>query len=238
MTGLASSDGDSVMAIDSLLRETLDRRAHCQVRQKSPKECHKKKRVTMSLFHMQGNLDRADSLVSHASRLMEEYAESPVVLNSVRPKSVELKRMSQTLRELFAQRVELLDRARDLYIRIEKANRWCSHGVDLLASQQLEKCSSPEFASQALADIEDFLASAAEFRDPNQFRFLFQDIVTPDTKALTQQVIQRLQDVQVMCERRVNGLRQLVMRTRMGRPVQSVAPEPSSLVLILIFILA
>lgn len=134
------------------------------------------------------DLDRADALYNHAAKLMTDYADSPVVLDSVRPKSIELQRMSQTLRELFIQRLESLERSRDLYHRIEKANRWCSQGVDLLASQQLEKCSSPEFAAQALADIEDFFTSASEFRDPKQFRNMFQDIITPETKSLINQV--------------------------------------------------
>jgi hypothetical protein len=138
------------------------------------------------------DLDRADALYSHASKLMTDYADSPVVLDSVRPKSIELQRMSQTLRELFIQRLESLERSRDLYHRIEKANRWCSQGVDLLASQQLEKCSSPEFAAQALADIEDLFTSASEFRDPKQFRNMFQDIITPETKSLINQVYSHL----------------------------------------------
>lgn len=139
---------------------------------------------------------------------MADYADSPVVLDSVRPKSIEIQRISQTLRQLFVQRLESLDRSRDLYYRIEKvagflnvmfllfienirirqANRWCSQGIDLLASQQLEKCTSPELAAQSLADIEQFLASAADFRDPKEFRNLFKDIVTPDTKSLINQV--------------------------------------------------
>ena len=68
------------------------------------------------------DLDRADSLYSHASKLMVDYVESPVVLDSVRPKSVELQRMSQTLRQLFTQRIDTLHRARDLYFRIEKVH--------------------------------------------------------------------------------------------------------------------
>ena len=43
------------------------------------------------------------------------------------------------------------------------------------------------------------------------------------------QVIQRLNDVQVMCDRRTVGLRQIVTRARVVRPVQTVPPEPSSL---------
>lgn len=134
---------------------------------------------------------------------------------------------------------------------IYEANRWCSEGVDLLASQQLEKYSSAEAAVQALADIEDFLTSATEFRNPNQLRALFDDLATPETKSLISQVslsfpfftlrllsrqllrvycqvIQRLQDVQVMCERRANGLRQFVARVRKSIP--SVTSDISPMV--------
>ena len=67
-------------------------------------------------------MDRADSLFNHASKLMSDYADSPTVLDSVRPKSVELQRMGETLREMFIRRLEALDRSRDLYYRIEKVN--------------------------------------------------------------------------------------------------------------------
>ena len=115
----------------------------------------------------------------------------------------------------------------------------------------MEKCSSPEFAVQALGDIEKFLASASEFRlsDPKEFRSLFEDVMTRETKALIHQVrdclfsealqtryhgrltpwqvIQRLQDVQVMCERRMMSLKPIVSRIRTARPVQLVPPEPA-----------
>ena len=66
------------------------------------------------------DLDRTDALSSHATKLMNDYADSPVVLDSVRPKSIELNRMSQKLREIFIQRIESLERSRHLYFRIEK----------------------------------------------------------------------------------------------------------------------
>ena len=68
----------------------------------------------------QMDLDRTDALSSHATKLMNDYADSPVVLDSVRPKSIELNRMSQKLREIFIQRIESLERSRHLYFRIEK----------------------------------------------------------------------------------------------------------------------
>jgi hypothetical protein len=72
-----------------------------------------------------------------------------------------------------------------------QANRWCARGVDLLASQQIEKCStSPELAEQSLLEIQQYMASAEEFKlsSPKEFRSLFQDSITAETKALVTQV--------------------------------------------------
>ena len=73
---------------------------------------------------------------------------------------------------------------------LSQANRWCSEGVELLASQQLEKCSSADFSMQVLGEIENFLCSAPHLRanDCNEFASLFQDLITPETKTLIHQV--------------------------------------------------
>jgi DNA polymerase I-like protein with 3'-5' exonuclease and polymerase domains len=77
-----------------------------------------------------------------------------------------------------------------------QANRWCARGVDLLASQHIEKCStSPELAEQSLVEIQQYVASAEEFKlsSPKEFRSLFQDSITPETKALVTQVSEAVQ---------------------------------------------
>ena len=68
----------------------------------------------------QADLNRAESLYERAAQLMVQYTNSSVVLDSVRPKSIELRRMSDTLSELLTKRLESLHRSRDLYDRIEK----------------------------------------------------------------------------------------------------------------------
>jgi hypothetical protein len=78
---------------------------------------------------------------------------------------------------------------------IFQANRWCARGVDLLASQYIEKCStSPELAEQSLIEIQQYVTSAEEFKlsSPKEFRSLFQDSITPETKALVTQVSETL----------------------------------------------
>lgn len=72
-----------------------------------------------------------------------------------------------------------------------QANRWCARGIDLLASQHIEKwSSSPELAEQSLAEIQQYIASAEEFKlsSPKEFRNIFEDSITPETKALVTQV--------------------------------------------------
>lgn len=72
-----------------------------------------------------------------------------------------------------------------------QANRWCTRGIDLLASQHIEKCSNfPELAEQSLMEIQQYVSSAEEFKlsSPKEFRSLFQDSITPETKALVTQV--------------------------------------------------
>lgn len=72
-----------------------------------------------------------------------------------------------------------------------QANKWCTQGIDLLASQHIEKCScSAETAESALVELENFMSSAAQFKvnSPREFHMLFQDSITPETKALVTQV--------------------------------------------------
>lgn len=71
-----------------------------------------------------------------------------------------------------------------------QANKWCTRGVNLLAGQQIEKYSSPTFAQAALHEIEYFLESSNEFclNDPKEIHSLFKGVITPESRALVQQV--------------------------------------------------
>lgn len=73
-----------------------------------------------------------------------------------------------------------------------QANSWCARGIELLASQRIEKCSvSPEYAEESLKEIQQFVLSASEFcitASPSELRDVFQESATPETKALVSQV--------------------------------------------------
>lgn len=79
-----------------------------------------------------------------------------------------------------------------------QANQWCANGVELLASQRIEKCSaSPEIAEQSLQEIQAFIASAAEFKlsSPSEFKKIFLESTTPETKALVSQVCNNVKNL-------------------------------------------
>lgn len=76
------------------------------------------------------------------------------------------------------------------YFAILQANKWCTEGVELLASQQIERCQAPEFAEEALRELDEFLASSEYSRlgTTRELRTMFEDVITPETKGLVQQV--------------------------------------------------
>lgn len=73
-----------------------------------------------------------------------------------------------------------------------QANSWCARGIELLASQRIEKCSiSLEYAEESLKELQQFVLSASEFcvtSSPRELRDVFQESATPETKALVSQV--------------------------------------------------
>ncbi|XP_054724587.1 guanine nucleotide exchange factor DBS-like [Uloborus diversus] len=192
--------GDSVSEVDTLLR-ALERFRN----------------------DTEDDLDKADQLQQDGEKLI---AANHYAVDSIAPKCIELERIVADIRQQVAFRIEILRKSRDLQARIEKANKWCTRGVNLLAGQQIEKYSSPTFAQAALSEIEYFLESSNEFRlnDPKEIHLLFKGVITPESRALVQQVLKRIEDVQMMCEKRQCSLQRIVSRSKC--PVQAVIPEP------------
>ncbi|SPP75963.1 guanine nucleotide exchange factor DBS isoform X2 [Drosophila guanche] len=146
----------------------------------------------------------------------------------VQPKCDELQRVCHVVNMRLTKRLDVLAKNSELMERVEKANQWCANGVELLASQRIEKCSvSAELAEQSLHEIQAFIASASNFKlsSPSEFKKIFLDSTTPETKALVSQVLQRIDDVSLMCDKRIASLKKLALKP--PRPVQQVTPEPA-----------
>ncbi|XP_059163634.1 guanine nucleotide exchange factor DBS-like isoform X3 [Physella acuta] len=171
----------------------------------------------------QKDLDQTDRMRARGEQLMmdEHYA-----VDSIRPKCVELQRMCEQYKELLRKRREMLTKSHDLQDRLDRANKWCSNGVDLLAGQAVDKLQTQQGAQSALLEIEKFLRTSRELKlnNPKEFRQLFESMMTNETRATVQQILKRMEDVQGMCEKRKDSLRHFI--DPRPRPVQQVNPEP------------
>ncbi|CAD7014174.1 unnamed protein product [Ceratitis capitata] len=144
------------------------------------------------------DIERAGEVICAGQQLLGVRGVYPWEI--VQPKCDELQRVCDIISERLCKRLEILAKNRELMERVEKANQWCANGVELLASQRIEKCSaSPEIAEQSLQEIQAFIASAAEFKlsSPSEFKKIFLESTTPETKALVSQQQQQQQQLEM-----------------------------------------
>ncbi|XP_015181196.1 PREDICTED: guanine nucleotide exchange factor DBS-like isoform X2 [Polistes dominula] len=161
-----------------------------------------------------GDIDRAEEVISAGQQLLSGRHQCPA--DVVEPKCVELQRICTILSQRLERRLHMLTKCRELMERIDKANTWCTRGIELLASQN--STTSPD---QALQELQQLIEAAEEFHHP---RCIFQDSIMPETKALITQVLQRIEDVSMMCDKRIMALKQQLIKP--AKPVQPVTPEP------------
>ncbi|XP_059587164.1 probable guanine nucleotide exchange factor MCF2L2 isoform X2 [Alligator mississippiensis] len=194
--------GDSVARVDHLLKEQK------QLEEKG-----------------QEPLEKAQSLAVHGDQLIQN---NHYAVDSIRPKCVELRRICDDFTNETKKKYDILGKSLELHKQIDKASQWCEAGIYLLASQAVDKCQSQEGAETALCEIEKFLATAKEHQlsNPKEFYNQFDMILTPEIKTNAQRILQKLEDVQEMFDKRQVSLKKLA--AKQTRPVQPVAPHPES----------
>ncbi|NXP77528.1 MCF2L factor, partial [Ramphastos sulfuratus] len=194
--------GDSVTRVEQLLREQK------QLEEKG-----------------QEPLDKAQSLALHGEQLIQN---NHYAVDSIRPKCVELRRICDDFTNETKKKYDVLGKSLELHKQLDKASQWCEAGIYLLASQAVDKCQSQEGAETALIEIEKFLVTAKEYQLSNlkEFYNQFDTILTPEIKANAQRILQKLEDVQEMFDKRQVSLKKLA--AKQTRPVQPVAPHPES----------
>ncbi|NXP24501.1 MCF2L factor, partial [Scytalopus superciliaris] len=194
--------GDSVTRVEHLLRE----QKHLEEKGQEP-------------------LEKAQSLAVHGEQLIQN---NHYAVDSIRPKCVELRRICDDFTNETKKKYDILGRSLELHKQLDKASQWCEAGIYLLASQAVDKCQSQEGAETALVEIEKFLVTAKEHQLSNlkEFYNQFDMILTPEIKANAQRIVQKLEDVQEMFDKRQVSLKKLA--AKQTRPVQPVAPHPES----------
>uniref|UniRef100_A0A8C4Y073 MCF.2 cell line derived transforming sequence-like 2 n=1 Tax=Gopherus evgoodei TaxID=1825980 RepID=A0A8C4Y073_9SAUR len=167
-------------------------------------------------------LEKAQSLALHGDQLIQN---NHYAVDSIRPKCVELRRICDDFTNETKKKYDILGKSLELHKQLDKVSKqWCETGIYLLASQAVDKCQSQEGAETALCDIEKFLGTAKEHQvsNPKEFYNQFDMILT----ANVQKVLQKLEDVQEMFDKRQVSLKKLA--AKQTRPVQPVAPHPES----------
>uniref|UniRef100_A0A669QFI9 MCF.2 cell line derived transforming sequence-like 2 n=1 Tax=Phasianus colchicus TaxID=9054 RepID=A0A669QFI9_PHACC len=198
-----SDIGDSVTRVEHLLREQK------QLEEKG-----------------QEPLEKAQTLALHGEQLIQN---NHYAVDSIRPKCVELRRICDDFTNETKKKYDILGKSLELHKQLDKvSDQWCEAGIYLLASQAVDKCQSQEGAETALVEIEKFLATAKEHQlsNPKEFYNQFDTILTPEIKANAQRILQKLEDVQEMFDKRQVSLKKLA--AKQTRPVQPVAPHPES----------
>ncbi|NXK94396.1 MCF2L factor, partial [Formicarius rufipectus] len=194
--------GDSVTRVEHLLKE----QKHLEEKGQEP-------------------LEKAQSLAVHGEQLIQN---NHYAVDSIRPKCVELRRICDDFTNETKKKYDILGKSLELHKQLDKASQWCEAGIYLLASQAVDKCQSQEGAETALVEIEKFLVTAKEHQlsNPKEFYNQFDMILTPEIKANAQRIVQKLEDVQEMFDKRQVSLKKLA--AKQTRPVQPVAPHPES----------
>ncbi|NXH23832.1 MCF2L factor, partial [Myiagra hebetior] len=194
--------GDSVTRVENLLKE----QKHLEEKGQEP-------------------LEKAQFLALHGEQLIQN---NHYAVDSIRPKCVELRRICDDFTNETKKKYDILGKSLELHKQLDKASQWCEAGIYLLASQAVDKCQSQEGAETALVEIEKFLVTAKEHQlsNPKEFYNQFDMILTPEIKANAQRIVQKLEDVQEMFDKRQVSLKKLA--AKQTRPVQPVAPHPES----------
>ncbi|XP_062575742.1 guanine nucleotide exchange factor DBS-like isoform X1 [Saccostrea cucullata] len=173
----------------------------------------------------QKDLEQADRMRGTGDQLItqDSYA-----VDSIRPKCIELQRMCDQYKSLLRRRREMLNKSHDLQDRIDKANKWCNKGVELLSNLPPEHCQSAEDTRSAIEDIENFMTTSNQLRlnNPKEFRQLFESMITPETRTVVQKVLKKMEDVKTMCEKRRHNFQANIHNRQpsVSGPIRAVHP--------------
>ncbi|XP_011505460.1 PREDICTED: guanine nucleotide exchange factor DBS-like [Ceratosolen solmsi marchali] len=168
-----------------------------------------------SAFQMicRSDIDRAEEVVISGEQLLSDRHQCPVEI--VKPKCVELQRICSMINQKLERRLHTLAKYQQLMEYIDMANTWCARGIELLATQN-----NLIPADQALQELQSLVSDAKEFHHSEN---VFVDSITPETKAIVTQVLQRIEDVSLMCDKRIMVLKQQLLKST--KPIQAVTPE-------------
>ncbi|XP_055501353.1 guanine nucleotide exchange factor DBS isoform X2 [Leucoraja erinacea] len=186
---------------------------------------HLLKELKLQEEKAQESLGKAQSLALLGDQLIQS---NHYAIDSIRPKCNELRRICDDFINEMKKKNDVLGRSLEVHRQLDSAKEWCEVGIYLLASQAVDKCQSQEGAEAALQDIEGYLETAAHHKLTNaeELHKQFELFLTSEIRAKIQTILQKLENVYEMIEKRQASLKKLA--AKQTRPVQPVAPRPES----------
>ncbi|XP_031336912.1 guanine nucleotide exchange factor DBS-like isoform X1 [Photinus pyralis] len=198
--------GDSVTRIETLIRETATFQKLCTV-----------------------DIERAEEVISSGERLLKIKNSFPH--ECIKPKCTELICIRHSLMEKLYTRMTMLTEYKLLLGKIERAKEWCIKGLAIVDEQQMEDLScSAELAEQQILEIQDFLnLGDFKFDNSEDCKTLLQDFVPSEVKRIITQILERIADLTVACNKRIAALKLIVNSFSKPAPVISFDSNKSIL---------
>ncbi|EDO32328.1 predicted protein, partial [Nematostella vectensis] len=171
----------------------------------------------------QGHIERALGLAARGIDMAENGHYSR---DTIRLRSEELRQLCSDFTEHARKREHHLKVAMDIHEILEQVSKWCTRGVDLLASQPVEKFQSSDGAQNSLKEIENFLKDrqGISLKKLNKLEQMGKELGNKHLSCKVKDCLKRIGEVNQMMTKRENSLKRLVVK----RPVQPVKALPAN----------
>ncbi|CAG7827658.1 unnamed protein product [Allacma fusca] len=146
-------------------------------------------------------------------------ANNPSAVDSVEPKCIELKRMTMHFRFVLEEKVQTQKEWRQIQSTIERANKLCAEGMDLISAQQsTDQVEDAVDSGVLVKKIDAFLEIVQNISDEiSTSKNFLSSATTSQSKNLLKQVHNRVEDLQIMLAKKRTSIVQHISKAKLRR---------------------
>ncbi|CAB4014328.1 guanine nucleotide exchange factor DBS-like isoform X1, partial [Paramuricea clavata] len=166
--------------------------------------------------------DAVENLTELCERGEEMIKNDHCHSHSIEAKCSELQDIHNDLNKKFDERKHNLDKSIEVHESLQQVTKWCNAGVDILASQPLDRFQSAEGAEKALKEIDEFLKKpqGVNLGKLNRMEKTAKELGDEGLLEQVRMTLARISEVTDMMSNREASFKKMVTK----RPVQQVAP--------------
>lgn len=171
-----------------------------------------------------GTKEARDKLTDLCERGEEMISNNHYCSKSIPNKCTDLQNCKDELDAKLMERKNNLDKSIEVHELLQQVNTWCNTGVDILASQPLDRFQSSEGADKALKEIDEFLKNpqGVNLGKLNRMEKTTKELGDENLQDQAKMVLKRISEVTEMMSNREASFKKIVTK----RPVQPVSPVP------------